>query len=135
MIGNSSAFNSQNPFLIGTEPAYHSLQYMGNIGGPLGKKASFFFDVQRRNIDEVAIINATILNPGAIRIAVRCQLCGNALHRCGSAAAYSHKHQPAPRLPDFKEQHSDRALSVFPQYGREQRSRRLCVAGPGCQQY
>jgi len=65
VLGNSSAFNSQNPFLIGSEPDYHSIQYMGNIGGPLGKKASFFFDVQRRNIDEVAIINATILNPNA----------------------------------------------------------------------
>jgi hypothetical protein len=65
ILGNSSAFNSQNPFLVGTEPSYHSLQYMGNIGGPLGKKASFFFDVQRRNIDEVAIINATLLNPAA----------------------------------------------------------------------
>jgi hypothetical protein len=65
VMGNSSAFNSQNPFLIGTEPSYHSLQYMGNVGGPLGKKASFFFDVQRRNIDEVAIINATLLNPNA----------------------------------------------------------------------
>lgn len=62
VLGNSSAFNSQNPFLVGTEPAYHSLQYMGNIGGPLGKKASFFFDVQRRNIDEVAIINAIVPN-------------------------------------------------------------------------
>jgi hypothetical protein len=27
---------------------------MGNIGGPINKKASFFFDVQRRNIDEIA---------------------------------------------------------------------------------
>jgi hypothetical protein len=60
VMGNSSAFNSQNPFLTGTEPAYHSVQYMGNIGGPLGKKASFFLDVQRRNIDELAIINATL---------------------------------------------------------------------------
>lgn len=62
VMGNSSAFNSQNPFLVGTEPAYHSLQYMGNVGGPLGKKASFSFDAQRRNIDEVAIINATVPN-------------------------------------------------------------------------
>ncbi len=62
VMGNSSAFNSQNPFLEGTEPPYHSLQYMGNIGGPLGKKASFFLDVQRRNIDEVAVVNATVLN-------------------------------------------------------------------------
>src|SRR6266576_4639231 len=63
VMGNSSAFNSQNPFLEGTEPPYHSLQYMGNIGGPLGKKASFFVDVQRRNIDEVAVVNATVLDP------------------------------------------------------------------------
>src|SRR6266550_1964826 len=63
VMGNSSAFNSQNPFLLGTEPPYHSLQYMGNVGGPLGKKASFFLDVQRRNIDEVAVVNATVLDP------------------------------------------------------------------------
>src|SRR5437588_6775094 len=63
VLGNSSAFNSQNPFLIGTEPSYHSLQYMGSIGGPIGKKASFFVDAQRRNINEVTIVNATVLNP------------------------------------------------------------------------
>ncbi len=34
---------------------------MGNIGGPINKKASFFFDVQRRNIDEIAIVNAQAL--------------------------------------------------------------------------
>src|ERR1700746_8412 len=65
VMGNSSAFNSQSPFLEGNEPPYHSLQYMGNVSGPLGKKASFFLDVQRRNIDEVAIINATVLDPNA----------------------------------------------------------------------
>ncbi|MGC2197187.1 MAG: carboxypeptidase regulatory-like domain-containing protein, partial [Terriglobales bacterium] len=63
IMGNSSAFNSQNPFFVGTEPPYHSLQYMGNVGGPVGKKASFFIDAQRRNIDELTVINATLLNP------------------------------------------------------------------------
>jgi len=63
VMGNSSAFNSQNPFLEGDEPPYHSLQYMGNIGGPISKRASFFVDFQRRNIDEVAVVNATVLNP------------------------------------------------------------------------
>ena len=65
VMGNSSAFNSQNPFLTGEEPPYHSVQYMGNVGGPLGKKASFYLDAQRRNIDEVTVINATVLNPNA----------------------------------------------------------------------
>ena len=63
VMGNSSAFNSQNPFLEGDEPSYHSLQYMGNVGGPISQKASFFLDVQRRNIDEVAVVNATVPNP------------------------------------------------------------------------
>ena len=36
--------------------------YMGNIGGPINKKASFFFNVQRRNIDEIAVVNATVLD-------------------------------------------------------------------------
>jgi len=65
VLGNSSAFNSQNPFLAESEPAYHSTQYMGNVGGPLGKKASFYLDAQRRNVDEVTVINATLLDPNA----------------------------------------------------------------------
>jgi Carboxypeptidase regulatory-like domain len=61
--GNSSGLNSRNPFLPpdATQP-YDSVIYMGNIGGPINKKASFFFNVQRRNIDEIAVVNATVLN-------------------------------------------------------------------------
>ncbi len=59
--GNTAAFNSPNPF-AGDEPPYHSELISGDIGGPLGKKASFFFNVQRRNIDEIAPVNATILD-------------------------------------------------------------------------
>ena len=40
VIGNDSSFNSTNPF-AGPEPPYYSTQYNGNVGGPLGKKASF----------------------------------------------------------------------------------------------
>jgi len=65
VMGNSSAFNSKNPFLA-SEPDYYSTQYMGNIAGPLSKKASFFVDFQRRNINEVSVVNATILNPSCV---------------------------------------------------------------------
>ena len=61
VLGNDSVFNSHNPF-AGTEPGYDSTQYSGNIGGPLGKTASFFFNVERRNINDLAAINATILD-------------------------------------------------------------------------
>jgi hypothetical protein len=55
--------NSRNPFL-GSAPQepYDSVIYQGNIGGPINKKASFFFSLQRRNIDEIAVVNATILD-------------------------------------------------------------------------
>ena len=62
VVGNSSALNSRNPFLS-QEPPYYSAIYMGNIGGPLNKKSSFFFDFQRRNINELAVVNAVVLDP------------------------------------------------------------------------
>ncbi len=62
VVGNDSAFNSRNPYLgdAAQEP-YDSVIYQGNIGGPINKKTSFFFDIQRRNIDEIAVVNAKIL--------------------------------------------------------------------------
>ncbi len=60
--GNSSAFNSQwNPFHT-DQPSYHSVLFNGNISGPLGKKASFFFNAQRRNINQNSLIDATVLD-------------------------------------------------------------------------
>jgi len=59
--GNSSAFNSQNPFLT-SEPGYDSWQFSGNIGGPIGKKASVFFSSQYRDINDIAVVNAQVLD-------------------------------------------------------------------------
>ena len=56
--GNDSSFNAPNPF-AGDEPPYYSVQLNGNIGGPITKTSSFFFNVDRRNVDELSIINAT----------------------------------------------------------------------------
>src|SRR6202043_2307802 len=61
--GNSSAMNSRNPFLgAAAQQPYDSVIYQGNIGGPINKKASFFFTVQRRNIDEIAVVNTPALD-------------------------------------------------------------------------
>ena len=62
VIGNDSSFNSMNPF-AGEEQPYYSTQYNGNVGGPIGKKASFFFNLERRNINELAPVNAVVLDP------------------------------------------------------------------------
>ena len=60
--GNSSAFNSMNPF-ANQQPGYYSTQYSASVGGPLSKKASFFFDAQRRNINDQSIVSAIVLDP------------------------------------------------------------------------
>ena len=61
--GNDSAFNSRNPFEgDAVQPGYHSVLYSGNIGGPISKKASFFFNLDRRNLDEISIVSAPALD-------------------------------------------------------------------------
>jgi hypothetical protein len=55
-------FNSQNPFAH-NKPDYSNRMYGGNFGGPLGKRASFFFDFNRRDITDNAILVGRYLNP------------------------------------------------------------------------
>lgn len=55
--GNDSTFNSPNPF-AGNIPPYYTTQFNGNIGGPIRKRASFFFNIDRRDINQVSPINA-----------------------------------------------------------------------------
>jgi hypothetical protein len=60
---NDSALNARNPFGgSADQPSYHSVLYSGNIGGALGKKASFFFNLDRRVIDEIAVIDTPALD-------------------------------------------------------------------------
>jgi Carboxypeptidase regulatory-like domain len=64
--GNTSAFNSLNPFIDET-PGYYSEIFNGNLSGPLSKKASFFFTIQQRDIDNVSVVAAPfILGPGNV---------------------------------------------------------------------
>ena len=60
---NNQAFNSRNPFAP-TRAPYMSRQFSGNLSGPISKKkASFFVDVEKRDINDQAVVNATILDP------------------------------------------------------------------------
>ena len=59
-MGNSSAFNSLNPFVT-EEPSYYSTFFVGNAGGPLGKSASWFGSIFRRDNATNSIINAVVL--------------------------------------------------------------------------
>ncbi len=73
--GNDSAFNARNPYEqlpAGTSsPDYHSEQYSGNIGGALSKKASFFFNIERRNIGALNVVSGQIVC-GDTYLAIAC---------------------------------------------------------------
>lgn len=55
------SLNSRNPFAENRAP-YQTRMYGGNFSGPLSKKASFFVDLERRDIDDNAVVNATLLD-------------------------------------------------------------------------
>lgn len=63
---NDDALNSRNPFAP-NRPPHQSRQYGGNLGGPLSKKkASFFIDFEKRDVDDESVINAIVLDPNYI---------------------------------------------------------------------
>jgi hypothetical protein len=60
--GNDSGFNARSPFAA-VEPAYHSEFFNGSVGGPINKKASFFLDGFRRDIQNNEVVSAVVLGP------------------------------------------------------------------------
>lgn len=58
---NNSILNSRNPF-VPNQPDYQSEMFNGNIGGPINKHASFFFNAERRNINDTTSVVATTLD-------------------------------------------------------------------------
>ncbi|MCW5966412.1 MAG: TonB-dependent receptor [Bryobacterales bacterium] len=58
---SDESFNSRNPFAVNRAP-YQARTYGGNLSGPISRKASFFLDFERREIDDNAVVNATTLD-------------------------------------------------------------------------
>lgn len=59
---NNQSLNARNPFAL-TRPPYLSRQFGGNLSGPISrKKSSFFFDFEKRDINDDALINAAVLD-------------------------------------------------------------------------
>jgi hypothetical protein len=59
---NDESLNSRSPF-VATRAAYQSKRYGGNLSGQIiPKKASFFFDFERRGTEDNREINAIILD-------------------------------------------------------------------------
>ncbi|MCA2970313.1 MAG: carboxypeptidase regulatory-like domain-containing protein [Acidobacteriaceae bacterium] len=58
---SDESLNSRNPF-SNNKPPYQSRLFGGRISGPINKKSSFGLDAEARNVDENAVINATLLD-------------------------------------------------------------------------
>src|SRR5579859_5367792 len=52
---NHSFFDALNPFAA-SEPDFSTQMTSGNVGGPLGKKASYQLNVERRDINEATVV-------------------------------------------------------------------------------
>ena len=62
---NDSSMNALSPFLNTSAikpPSYHTWLLDGDFGGPLGKKASFYVDAQRRNINRANLVNTDVVD-------------------------------------------------------------------------
>ena len=58
-----------------TTPGYYSEIFNGNVSGPIDKKASFFFTVQQRDIDNVSVVVAQVLGPGNTIVSLQRRQC------------------------------------------------------------
>jgi len=64
VIGNDSGFNTLDPFIIPgvtPTPPYHTVQFSGNVSGPINKKMSYFVEVEQRNVDNTSVVDAETL--------------------------------------------------------------------------
>ncbi|MGD0777294.1 MAG: TonB-dependent receptor [Candidatus Solibacter sp.] len=59
---SEGALNSRNPIST-NKPDFSSRMFTANIGGPMGKRASYFFDFNRRQITDNALVNAIYVDP------------------------------------------------------------------------
>ncbi len=60
-------FNSRNPYAP-QKPPFDLKQYGGSLSGPVNKKLSFFFDINKRDIGNGAVVNAVTLDPDTLNV-------------------------------------------------------------------
>jgi hypothetical protein len=67
MSFNDESLNARDPFALVRAPE-QDRRYGGNVSGPLGKRASFFLDVERRDQDDSDTVSALVLDPSGIAV-------------------------------------------------------------------
>ena len=120
MMGNSSAFNSLNPFVT-EEPSYYTTFFVGNAGGSLGKSASWFGSIFRRDNATNSIINAVVPDPDS-----------NPYDYTAAVANPQSRLDISPRM-DFQSgrEHAHSSIHVRPAERNQQRRFPVCAPDPG----
>ena len=65
LMDSDATFNSRNP-LSDIKPDFSSRMWTGNLGGSLSKKASFFMDFMRRDVQDNSVIVAQYFDPNTL---------------------------------------------------------------------
>ena len=81
----NDALNSRNPFAAEKAP-FSLKEYGGNVGGPLGKNASLFTDIDKRDIESGGIVNAITLDPATLAVNPFSQVFSSPLRRLRSSS-------------------------------------------------
>jgi hypothetical protein len=68
VMGNATALNSKNPFIVGPPPDYYSTQYEGHLGGSLRRRLSFFSSAERRNLNDLSVVAAPYVDPTTLQV-------------------------------------------------------------------
>jgi hypothetical protein len=99
VTGNTAGFNSRNPFLGTTQqPAYDSTQYSANLGGSSGKKASFFANIERRNLNELAVVNTPFVDPTTLQLTQFTDAVSNPRRRTNFSQRFDYQVTPGNTL-------------------------------------
>jgi hypothetical protein len=65
LMDSDGIFNSRNPF-SSIKPDFSNRMWAANLGGSIGKKASFFVDFNRRDVQNNAIVVAQYFDPATL---------------------------------------------------------------------
>src|SRR5206468_3735184 len=121
VTGNTAGFNARNPFEVlpaGTPfPGYDSTQFSASLGGPISKKASFFFNVERRDIKNLSIVDTPFVDPATFAIEQFNDTVGNSTTRTNLGPRLDWQLTPSntltARYQFFRDTGNDEGISEF----------------------
>src|SRR5262249_10709988 len=119
--GNTAGFNARSRFEVvppGTPvPGYDSTQFSASLSGPINRKASFFFNVERRDVKNLSIIDTPSVDPTTFQINQFNSTVGNSTTRTNLGPRLDWQVTPGNtltvRYQFFRDTGNDEGISEF----------------------